>query len=281
MKGAFSAEFDAYAKGGASLEVVGSHLAENTITVNGGYDDINVTGGIQADTITLKTVDDADIRLNTGLGKDAVIIDATAKAKDISVSGNLGNNEDEVTVDGSGVTNNGIKIDISGLEGYAKSTITGVGSKADTLIGGSGNDTISAGTITDIDTGDTLTGGAGNDIFIVNKIGVADTAVGISATITDFDNGANQIKGWVKRSADTWAITTVRASNLSDLWTALVADDALSTDTKIAAGMVGEDTYLFSVTATTSSSDLVLKTDSIVKLVGFDADDITAAMFIA
>ena len=45
--------------------------------------------------------------------------------------------------------------------------------------------------------------------------------------------------------------------------------------------MVGEDTYLFSVTATTSSSDLVLKTDSIVKLVGFDADDITADMFIA
>ena len=281
VKGAFSAEFDAYAKGGASLEVVGSHLAENTITVNGGYDDINVTGGIQADTITLKTVDDADIRLNTGLGKDAVIIDATAKAKDISVSGNLGNNEDEVTVDGSGVTNNGIKIDISGLEGYAKSTITGVGSKADTLIGGSGNDTISAGTITDIDTGDTLTGGAGNDIFIVNKIGVADTAVGISASITVFDNGANQIKGWVKGSADNLAITTVRASNLSDLWTALVADDALSTDTKIAAGMVGEDTYLFSVTATTSSSDLVLKTDSIVKLVGFDADDITADMFIA
>ncbi|MFR8275215.1 MAG: beta strand repeat-containing protein [Desulfovibrio fairfieldensis] len=164
VKGAFSAEFDAYAKGGASLEVVGSHLAGNTITVNGGYDDIDVTGGIQVDTITLKDVDDADIRLNTGLGKDVVSITAAAKAEDISVSGNLGNNGESVTVDGSAATS-GIKIDLSGLEGYAESTISGGGNGI--LIGGAGDDTFtlhgaaSAGAISTF----TLTGGLGKDTY--------------------------------------------------------------------------------------------------------------------
>ena len=181
VKGAFSAEFNAYAKGGASLEVVGSHLAENEITVNGGYDDIDVTGGIQVDNITLENVDDADIRLNTGLGTDAVSITAAAKAEDISVSGNLGNNGEVVAVDGSAATG-GIKIDLSGLEGYAKSTITGGGNGI--LIGGAGDDSFiltgaaSAGATSTF----TLSGGLGKDTY-------AHTAASGKTlmTVTDFN----------------------------------------------------------------------------------------------
>lgn len=276
VKDAFSAEFNAYAKGGASLEVVGSHLARNEITVDGGYDDIDVTGGIQVDTITLENVDDADIRLNTGLGTDVVNITAAAKAEDISVSGNLGNNGEVVTVNGSAATG-GIKIDLSGLEGYAKSTITGVG-KADTLIGGSGDDKIIAGNITDIATGDILTGGAGNDTFVLSKA-TAGTTPGISATITDFGNGDDLIQGFGVGSG-VFAALSNSADTLADLWSAIVSDTTdVQSGTKIVAGMVGEDTYIFSVNVTTLGSDVT--TDAIVKLAGVDATDISADMFVS
>ncbi len=181
VKGAFSAEFDAYAKGGASLEVVGSHLAGNTITVNGGYDDIDVTGGIQVDTITLEDVDDADIRLNTGLGKDVVSITAAAKAEDISVSGNLGNNGEAVTVDGS-VATNGIKIDLSGLEGYATSTISGGGNGI--LIGGAGDDTFTLHGAASVGATSTFTlsGGLGKDTY-AHTVATGETLM----TVTDFN----------------------------------------------------------------------------------------------
>ena len=81
VKGAFSAEFDAYAKGGASLEVVGSHLAGNTITVNGGYDDIDVTGGIQVDKIIagVASFDAALVdTLTGGAGDDTFVAGKTA-----------------------------------------------------------------------------------------------------------------------------------------------------------------------------------------------------------
>ena len=279
VKGAFSAEFNAYAKGGASLEVVGSHLAGNEITVDGGYDDIDVTGGIQVDTITLENVDDADIRLNTGLGTDAVSITAAAKAEDISVSGNLGNNGEVVAVDGSAATG-GIKIDLSGLEGYAKSTITGVDDKADTLIGGSGSDTITAGTIMAIGTNDMLTGGAGADTFVLSKITTPGDNVGVSATITDFGNGADTIKGFWNGTGGDVFVTLDSAADLSALWAAVKLDtSAVKAATNIVAGMVGEDTYIFSVTVTTPGSDVT--TDAIVKLAGVDVTDISADMFVA
>ena len=279
VKGAFSAGFDAYAKGGASLEVVGSHLAANIITVNGGYDDIDVTGGIQIDTITLKDVDDADIRLNTGLGTDVVNITAAAKAEDISVSGNLGNNEEDVTVDGSTATG-GIKIDLSGLEGYATSTINGVDDKADTLIGGSGSDTITVGTIMAIGTNDMLTGGAGADTFVLSKITTPGDNVGVSATITDFGNGADTIRGFGNGTGGDVFVTLDSAADLSALWAAVKLDtSAVKAATNIVAGMVGEDTYIFSVAVTTPGSDVT--TDAIVKLAGVDVTDISAGMFVA
>ena len=242
-----------------------------------------MTGGIQIDTITLKDVDDADIRLNTGLGTDVVDITAAAKAEDISVSGNLGNNGEDVTVDGSTATG-GIKIDLSGLEGYATSTINGVDDKADTLIGGSGSDTITAGTIMAIGTNDMLTGGAGTDTFVLSKIATPGDNVGVSATITDFGNGADTIKGFGSggTTGDDVFVTldSAAAADLSALWAAVKLDtSAVKAATNIVAGMVGEDTYIFSVTVTTPGSDVT--TDAIVKLAGVDVTDISAGMFVA
>lgn len=261
VKGAFSAEFDAYAKGGASLEVVGSHLAGNTITVNGGYDDIDVTGGIQVDTITLKDVDDADIRLNTGLGKDVVSITAAAKAEDISVSGNLGNNGESVTVDGSAATS-GIKIDLSGLEGYATSTISGggVGSKADTLIGGVGADKIIAGVASfDAALVDTLTGGAGADTFVAGKAASGETTannITVTTVITDFtpEDGLAFTGGAVGAVANFASIAS--SDDVAAFVTAALAE--LSTTVLYVAGTVGNDTYVLHGTGTANTADALV-----------------------
>lgn len=259
VKGAFSAEFDAYAKGGASLEVVGSHLAGNTITVNGGYDDIDVTGGIQVDTITLKDVDDADIRLNTGLGKDVVSITAAAKAEDISVSGNLGNNGEDVTVDGSAATS-GIKIDLSGLEGYAASTITGVGSKADTLIGGVGADKIIAGVASfDAALVDTLTGGAGADTFVAGKAASGETTannITVTTVITDFtpEDGLAFTGGAVGTVTNFASIAS--SDDVAAFVTAALAE--LSTTVLYVAGTVGNDTYVLHGTGTDNTADALV-----------------------
>lgn len=259
VKGAFSAEFDAYAKGGASLEVVGSHLAGNTITVNGGYDDIDVTGGIQVDTITLKDVDDADIRLNTGLGKDVVSITAAAKAEDISVSGNLGNNGESVTVDGSAATS-GIKIDLSGLEGYATSTITGVGSKADTLIGGVGADKIIAGVASfDAALVDTLTGGAGDDTFVAAKTAAGETTenkITVTTVITDFASSEDglAITGGAVGSVANFVSVATQADVTTFITTALAKLDGT---VKYVAGAVGDDTYVLYGAASGAAEALV------------------------
>lgn len=274
VKGAFSAEFDAYAKGGASLEVVGSHLAGNTIMVNGGYDDIDVTGGIQVDTITLEDVDDADIRLNTGLGKDEVSITAAAKAEDISVSGNLGNNGEDVTVDGSAATN-GIKIDLSGLEGYATSIITGVGSKADTLIGGVGADKIIAGVASfDAALVDTLTGGAGADTFVAGKAASGETTannITVTTVITDFtpEDGLAFTGGAVGTVASFASIAS--SDDVAAFVTAALAE--LSTTVLYVAGTVGNDTYVLHGTGIANTADALVHLQGVS---GVTYDDIVA-----
>ena len=216
VKGDFTAEFDAYAKGGASLEVTGSHLAKNDITANGGYGDISMTGGISDDKITLTDVGDADIRLNTGIGTDLVSIKADAKAEDIVVSGDLGNNTgDKIMVDVSDAV--GIKFDLRGLEGYVESEITAADG---TLFGGSGEDAFD---ITGkADTGKTsniiITTGAGADSITLHA------ATGATAlTVTDFDSTAGDvIKGL---TAVDMTDTTKAATALKDFF-GIIADTA-------------------------------------------------------
>lgn len=274
VKGMFTAEFESYAKGGASLEVTGSHLADNVITVNGGYDDIAVTGGIGIDNITLTDVSDADIRLNTGLGKDVVNITAAAKAEDISVSGKLGNNGEEVTVDGSAATD-GIKLDLSGLEGYAESTITGVDSKADTLIGGVGADKIIAGVASfDAATVDTLTGGAGADTFVAGKTAAGESTaakVTVTTVITDFtsEDGLAFTDGAVGASANFASLAP--KDDVAAFVTAALAE--LSATVLYVAGTVGNDTYVLHGTGTANTADALVHLQGVS---GVTYDDIVA-----
>lgn len=253
VKGAFSAEFDAYAKGGASLEVVGSHLAGNTITVNGGYDDIDVTGGIQVDTITLKDVDDADIRLNTGLGKDVVSITAAAKAEDISVSGNLGNNGEAVTVDGSAATS-GIKIDLSGLEGYATSTITAKAAGS-ALVGGSGADSLTVGGATAASAAGVLEysmiGGAGIDTF-----NVVAAVTGINhVTITGYESGIDILKGFT--GIDSYADATAAATALESFLGGTISASDIQYTVGNEAIVYNDNTYLLSAVTAADKTSIV------------------------
>ena len=265
-----------------TVDIKGSEIGANTfnntnaITAN----TLTYTGGLDVDTVSLtgKSGTDMNVRLDTGAGVDNVTLTGIASTTKITVTGDMGgDNGDVITVNGSN-SSNGININLSGLTGYSTSTITGVADKADTLTGGSGNDKIVAGTITNIATGDILTGGAGNDTFVLSKIAGAGDTVGITATITDFGNGDDLIQGFEAGAGAFAALDS--AASLADLWTAIKADTTdITTSTKIVAGMVGSDTYVFSVTVTTAGSDVT--TDSIVKLTGVDVDHITADMFIA
>lgn len=270
-----------------TVVIKGSEIGANTFgsAANTGNfitaDTLTYTGGLDVDTVYLtgKSGTDMNVRLDTGAGNDIAGLTAISSTTKITVTGDMGGNADSIVVDGSTATG-GIKIDLSGLEGYATSTITGVDDKADTLIGGSGSDTITVGTITAIGTNDMLTGGAGADTFVLSKIATPGDNVGVSATITDFGNGADTIKGFGNGTGGDVFVTLDSAADLSALWAAVKLDtSAVKAATNIVAGMVGEDTYIFSVTVTTPGSDVT--TDAIVKLAGVDITDISAGMFVA
>ena len=263
--------------------IKGSEIGENTFDSTNAIiaNTLTYTGGLEIDKVSLtgKSGTDMNVRLDTGAGDDVVTLTATTTTTKITVTGDMGgDNGDEITVTGS---TDAININLSGLTGYSKSTITGVADKADTLTGGSGNDKIAAGngTVTDIAMGDILTGGAGNDTFILDKVAAAGDTVGITATITDFGNGDDLIQGFGPGAGGAFAALD-SAATLADLWTAIKADTTnITNSTKIVAGMVDSDTYVFSVTVTAAGSNVT--TDSIVKLTGVDVDHITADMFIS
>ena len=133
---------------GTDVTYVGADLTANTlstVTANS----LNFTGGLEADTVTLEGVageTSLTATLDTGTGTDVVTVNGVASTETITVSGDLGGDNEAVTVDGSDNVTSGMTINIGGLTGYATSDITGT-SSSDTIIGGSGNDTITAGRV--------------------------------------------------------------------------------------------------------------------------------------
>ena len=132
---------------GADVTYVGADLVANdlgTVTASS----LNFTGGLEADTVILEGVANETsltATLDTGTGTDSVTVNGVASTETITVSGDLGGDNEAVTVNGSAATS-GMTINIGGLTGYATSAITGT-SSSDTIIGGSGNDTITAGDV--------------------------------------------------------------------------------------------------------------------------------------
>ena len=133
---------------GADVTYVGADLVANdlgTVTASS----LNFTGGLEADTVILQGVANETsltATLDTGTGTDSVTVNGVASTETITVSGDLGGDGESVTVNGSANVTSGMTINIGGLTGYAMSAITGT-SSSDTIIGGSGDDTITAGAV--------------------------------------------------------------------------------------------------------------------------------------
>ena len=159
--------------------VVGNITAKSSATVT--YQ----TGAANTQTI-LATADSTDLAVTVtgGALKDTITVTGGAVQKTMTVSGNLGATTDEITVTNtaSGATATGINV--SALTNYDVAILT-TGAGAQTIVGGSGKDTIRGGQNAST-TGDTLTGGAGNDSF---RFEAGDSPYTAPDRITDFSSG--------------------------------------------------------------------------------------------
>lgn len=268
--------------------------AVNELTVSGAGKDsaitantLNYTGGLDVDTVSVTgrtTGTKMDVTLNTGMADDIVTVAAGTATNTIIVKGNMGGNDDTITVSAAAAIAS--TIDLSGLKGYATSTITGSSAK-DTLIGGAGNDEIKTGTNATLKSGDILTGGAGADIFDITLATTGSTSVAngdITAIITDFGNGADTIKGFGAGSAaDAYVELSDSSTDLADLWANIKADSTVSAadGVYIVVGMIGSDAYAFHVTVTDQSTTAVYTAGAAVQLAGVNLDEIAAGDFAA
>ena len=246
---------------------IGNFITANTLTYTGGLsvDEVFLTG---------KSGTDMDVRLYTGVDDDNVTITSASTTTKITVTGDMGgDNGDEITVDGSG-SSAAININLSGLNGYSQSTITGVDAQADTLTGGSGVDSFVQGTTasvvasstnfvsaSSIAAGDTLTfangldvingftAGNGGDVLDLAVAALAITAIGVSSTA--LVDGKNYfLSGNYNATTGEFVIT----------------DDGLGKDTIILQGY------------TRAGADISTNTSAVL-LVGVDSDDLVIGNF--
>jgi len=144
-----------------SATLTGSSLVGTTFTVTGASTSQTTTGALA-------------VYVKGGVLTDVLNVTGASAQTAVTVTGDLGATavgaSDTVTITSAGT------IDISGLQNYESSVITGTAA-AGTIVGGAGADVIRgrAGA-------DTLTGGAGADSFRFND---ADSLVGTPDTITD------------------------------------------------------------------------------------------------
>jgi Ca2+-binding RTX toxin-like protein len=273
--------------------------------VYGGADNDFIDGGSGADhlygfaltgTLTL----DGDDVINADEGNDYV----QGNAGDDDLSGGNGNDRlnggadnDEINGDGDNDTVNGNKGDDTIFGDSGNDSLRG-GQDDDSISGGSGNDLIQGDLGNDtIDGGDgvdVLSGGDGDDVFVfgVGDAGLPETVdedsdvFGLVDTITDFVGGEDTLDlpgvvvGMATVQIGAAAADVLKATagiTLSDLEAATVYAQQLLDNhaggTDVAVLEVGSDTYLFYNGAGSATID------SIIKLVGVDADDVTNVEF--
>lgn len=139
----------------STVNLYGSELGSNIFTATGTSaitaNTLTFTGGLDGDQVELTgwgTGKAIKATLDTGAGDDTVTITGIATTETITVSGDMGGNTNDTINITAGATAHSVKIDISKLGGYTTSAITGVDNQSDTIIGGSGDDTITAGDVT-------------------------------------------------------------------------------------------------------------------------------------
>jgi len=286
---------DDFLFGGAGADTISASNGNDY--VYGGADGDIIDGGSGADhlygfaltgTLTL----DGDDNINGGEGNDYV----QGNAGEDDLSGGNGNDRlnggadnDEINGDDGSDTVNGNKGDdfISGDDGndslrggQGDDSISG-GADNDVILGDLGNDTIDGG-----DGVDLLTGGDGDDVFVfgAGDAGLPDDdedsdVFGLVDTITDFVSADDliDIGNLGQSSADVIkAQSGITLSGLDAATTyAQERLDAHAGGTDVAVLEVGSDTYLFYNSGGTTAA-----IDSIIKLVGVDADDVTTDSFV-
>ncbi|WP_300709962.1 calcium-binding protein [uncultured Desulfovibrio sp.] len=266
----------------ATVNVHGSEAGSNTFTTaaTSGITTNTLTfiGGLAADTVGLCGVTGGTAitaTLDTGASDDTVTIAGVASTESITVSGDMGGDAgDTITIDANKGNAAGVKIDICTFGGYANSVITGVDGQSDTIIGGSGNDTIIAGSVAHATAGtpgvcDTLAGGDGADSFILSGANSRNTEDGPTTIITDFDAAeGDTLKFADKFPTGSRANYKEDPTDFASLDTLLeAADYNLQKNCRYFAAMVGNDTYIVST--------LVANThNAIVKLQGVNLDQL-------
>jgi hypothetical protein len=149
--------------------------------------DITLSGSAQA------------VALTGAIGIDQFDFIDSATTSSITITGDLGESTDVLTIDGTNSIVVVRTIDISGLSNYDGATITGSAVK-DTIKGGADDDTITGGGGID-----TITTGTGNDIVSFDSVILAANA----SNITDFDavNAAGTVVDKLQFDAGTFGVT--------------------------------------------------------------------------
>lgn len=160
----------------ADVEVTGSSLGENNITIGAGYDTISVTGGIDKDTVTLaenftaatdSEIKSLNIDLSTATNNDQLILGASTAGTIDFTGWDVTLNGVDI-IDAAATTGNvTLKMDADLLSGQ-KMTIGSANAFAEADFSGTdGNDTIDFSNITGKVTKLVIDAGAGDDVITV------------------------------------------------------------------------------------------------------------------
>ncbi len=247
-----------------TVDTFTSAITNLTLT---GIETVNVTS-----TGTLSTA------VTTGSATDVaenVLNITNADMKTLTITGdqaatfNTANTHDALTtIDASantaGVTINAALSDTLGIsiKGSATAANNLTGTKfADTIVGGSGNDTIKGGL-----GGDTLTGNGGNDIFVYGLAAESTIAAGQTDTITDFV--ANTVGDANTGAVKATATVADRNGDVIDLTFATntkikvgVYANASDATTFISTGAAADNTFVYAALDSTNNK-LYIDTDA-------------------
>ncbi|WP_300785915.1 hypothetical protein [uncultured Desulfovibrio sp.] len=266
LSGYMGEAFDLTTIEGADVTYVGADLVANdlgTVTASS----LNFTGGLEVDTVTLEGADNETsltATLDTGTGTDVVTVNGVASTETITVSGDLGGDGERVTVSAHSGATSDMTINIGGLTGYATSAITGT-NFSDTIIGGSGNDKITAGDVSFATTEDTLAV-AGYATYSIN-FGVEGFAVGAKISIGSTESTTTVSTAITSVNELVTFINTTDASGLGAQWVAkeengkLVLTEKAGQEGKLL--IEGSSAPTIAASGTVGSSDASAVNDSV------------------
>ena len=278
----YTKDVDASAISGNTVTVYGSELGDNDFATNDiTANTLNYVGGIGVDKVDLhgvlgsKTI---TATLDTGAGYDAVTITGDAATETIKVSGDMGGdvdsaatNKDTITINASANITTGVSIDISKLDGYIESTITGSAGAStasapikDTIIAGDGNDTINIDA--DVAAGQLYTAdvtlGGGDD-----TIDYTVALTGRSALIVRGFGEGDDISSF---TAAAMADAAEAVASINAAFDITVSEDAVILSANKTVAFVGGDAYIF--------TGEFANTEGGIRLVGVAAGDATGTV---